>query len=101
MELDVDKMDGMLMVKQKKVFCPFCSVGFRSPGGLADHQETPRHRKNWLYHYYQTNKDTLLTSPHELGLVLEALGLAKEENVFSLHDEKGLTLDGTKLRLKY
>ena len=35
------------------------------------------------------------------GIVLEALGLAKEENVFSLHNEKGLTLDGTKLRLKY
>eukprot|EP00090_Calanus_glacialis_P008453 TRINITY_DN16803_c0_g1_i1.p1 TRINITY_DN16803_c0_g1~~TRINITY_DN16803_c0_g1_i1.p1 ORF type:complete len:987 (-),score=378.79 TRINITY_DN16803_c0_g1_i1:278-3136(-) len=158
MELDVDKVEGMLMVKQKNVFCPFCSVGFRSPGGLADHQETPRHRKNKLYHYYQTHKETLLTSPHELGLevevegadqgvelgqekglvvitakpneaktfklklrnvrvpegeedkdpknkpkgiVLEALGLAKEENVFSLHDEKGLTLDGTKLRLKY
>jgi hypothetical protein len=35
------------------------------------------------------------------GVVLEAMRLAKEENVFSLHDAKGLTLDGTKLSLKY
>jgi len=35
------------------------------------------------------------------GIVLESLALAKEDEVFALHDEKGLTLDGTKLRLKY
>jgi len=36
------------------------------------------------------------------GIVLECLGLAKEEKVFTLHDEKGLTGEsGTKLRLKY
>ena len=32
------------------------------------------------------------------GVVLEAMGLANEENVFSLH---GLTLDGTKLSLQF
>jgi len=158
LEVEVDKEEGMTMVKQKNVFCPFCSVGFKSPAGLAEHQESGRHRKNKMFHYYQTHKDTLLSSPHDLGLelevegadqgvdvgqekglvvitakpneaktfklklrnvrmpeggedadpknkpkgiVLEGLALAKEENVFSLHDEKGLTLDGTKLRLKY
>ena len=32
------------------------------------------------------------------GVVLEAMGLANEENVFSLH---GLTLEGTKLSLQF
>ena len=52
--MEMDTVEGMLIVKQKNFFC---SVGFRSPGGLAEHQETPRHRKNKLFHYYQTHKD--------------------------------------------
>jgi len=158
-EYEVEKDNDMMTVlKQKKVYCEFCNTGFRTSGGLAEHRDTGRHKKNLIFHYYQTNKDTLLTSPHELGLevevegaeqgvesglekglvvitakpnepkafklrlknvrtpegdedadprnkprgiVLESLGLAKEDNVFTLHDEKGLTLEGTKLRLKY
>merc|ERR1719233_2745007 len=157
-EFEVEMEDGVTMVKQKPLFCQFCNIGFRSPAGLLQHRETGRHKKNLIFHYYQTHRDTLLTSPHELGLevevegaeqgvecgqekglvvitakpnepkafklrlknvrtpegdedadpknkprgiVLESLGLAKEDDVFTLHDEKGLTLDGTKLRLKY
>eukprot|EP00092_Neocalanus_flemingeri_P108624 GFUD01139505.1.p1 GENE.GFUD01139505.1~~GFUD01139505.1.p1 ORF type:complete len:1236 (+),score=447.39 GFUD01139505.1:45-3752(+) len=158
MELETDTVEELVMVKQKNVFCHMCNVGFRNPAGLLEHQETGRHKKTRMYHYYQTHKDSLLTSPHELGLelevegadqgvevgqekglvvitakpnepktfklklrngrepegdedndprnkpkgiVLEALGLAKEERVFNLHDEKGLTAEGTKLRLKH
>jgi len=159
MELEVEnEEEGIVAVKQKNVFCQFCNLGFRTPSGLIEHRETGRHRKNLIFHYYQTKKDSLLTSPHQLGLevevegadqgvevgqekglvvitakpnepkafklrlknvripegnedadprnrprgiVLESLALAKEDNVFTLHDEKGLILDGTKLRLKY
>merc|ERR1719318_1621627 len=30
MEMDVDKAEEMMMVKQKNVYCPYCNVGFRS-----------------------------------------------------------------------
>jgi len=158
LEMEDSRVEGMMVIKQMNVYCKLCSIGFRSPLQLSEHQVTARHKKTRMYHYYQTHKDTLLTSPHELGLemevegadqgvdvgqekglvvitakpnepktfklklrncrepegdedldpknkpkgiVLEALALAKEERVFTLHDEKGLTGEGTKLRLKY
>jgi hypothetical protein len=35
MEMEVDRVEGMLMVKQKNSFCSFCCVGFQSPGVLV------------------------------------------------------------------
>ena len=50
--------------------CPICGVGYRQEEQLTKHKETPGHRRNFLFWYYQRNKGDLLASPHKLGLEL-------------------------------
>jgi len=154
----MDSKDGVVSVKIDKRLCTICDIGFRTSSALEKFKTTPQYQRARLYKYYQSCKDQLMKSPHELGLgieidnadpgvetpedepglvsivakpnevkkfkirlrnvrapegeedsdpnspkgiILDRFGLAKDEPVFQLEDERGLVTKGTKLRLKY
>ena len=80
--------EGAVTVTSSATGCSLCNVGFSRDLSQEDHEGSNSHRRNHLYGVFQKRRETLLKSPHQLGLHLSIINADTDESINVL--ESGL-----------
>lgn len=87
-----------LLVKMGNTYCAVCCTSVETVTQLTEHQNTSKHKKNRIFHFYQREKKNLLQNPHRLGLEIKPTDV--DQGVVYSQEEGLVTITSTPNKTK-